>query len=110
MLVPLTKSLYAPGKLGDTDKVLIDVGTGYFIEYTAQGGADYCKRKVNMLRENLDKLGEVRDPLAWVQTLLLLAFTTPLSLHPPSQLIGVKRRQLGQVQGEMQRKMAQFSK
>lgn len=32
MLVPLTASLYVPGKLDDADKVLVDVGTGYFIE------------------------------------------------------------------------------
>jgi len=32
MLVPLTESLYAPGKLGATDKVLLDIGTGYFVE------------------------------------------------------------------------------
>jgi prefoldin subunit 5 len=32
MLVPLTQSLYAPGRLGDTGRVLIDIGTGYFVE------------------------------------------------------------------------------
>ncbi|CAK9188166.1 unnamed protein product [Ilex paraguariensis] len=32
MLVPLTASLYVSGTLDDADKVLVDVGTGYFIE------------------------------------------------------------------------------
>ena len=32
MLVPLTASLYASGTLPNTDNVLVDVGTGYFIE------------------------------------------------------------------------------
>ena len=32
MMVPLTDSLYAPGKLGCMDKVLLDIGTGYFVE------------------------------------------------------------------------------
>lgn len=32
MLVPLTASLYVPGKLDDADKVLVDIGTGYFVE------------------------------------------------------------------------------
>lgn len=32
ILVPLTASLYVPGKLDDAEKVLVDVGTGYFIE------------------------------------------------------------------------------
>lgn len=32
MLVPLTASLYVPGRLDDADNVLIDIGTGYFVE------------------------------------------------------------------------------
>ena len=32
MLVPLTQSLYVPGELADTDHVLVDIGTGYFVE------------------------------------------------------------------------------
>jgi prefoldin alpha subunit len=32
LLVPLTASLYVPGTLDDAEKVLVDVGTGYFIE------------------------------------------------------------------------------
>jgi hypothetical protein len=30
-LVPLTNSLYVPGKLCDPDHVIVDVGTGYFV-------------------------------------------------------------------------------
>ena len=37
-LVPLTGSLYVNGKLGSTDKVLIDIGTGYYLEVRANGG------------------------------------------------------------------------
>lgn len=32
MLVPLTASLYVPATLHDSQHVLVDVGTGYFIE------------------------------------------------------------------------------
>jgi hypothetical protein len=32
MMVPLTQSLYAPGRVGDSGKVLVDIGTGYFVE------------------------------------------------------------------------------
>lgn len=31
-LLPLTTSLYVPGRLADTEKVLVDVGTGYCVE------------------------------------------------------------------------------
>jgi prefoldin alpha subunit len=32
ILVPLTSSLYVSGKLKNAGKVLVDVGTGYYIE------------------------------------------------------------------------------
>ena len=35
MLVPLTASLYVAGTLDDADHVLVDVGTGYFIEVSS---------------------------------------------------------------------------
>ncbi|XWS68451.1 hypothetical protein CRYUN_Cryun04dG0091200 [Craigia yunnanensis] len=59
MLVPLTASLYVPGTLDDTDKVLVDVGTGYFVEKTMAEGKDYCERKINLLKSNFDQLIEV---------------------------------------------------
>jgi hypothetical protein len=30
--VPLTSSLYVPGRLLDVENVLIDIGTGYYIQ------------------------------------------------------------------------------
>lgn len=32
ILVPLTNSLYVPGKLSDTENVIVDVGTGYYVK------------------------------------------------------------------------------
>lgn len=32
ILVPLTPSLYVPGKLASTDVVLVDIGTGFYVE------------------------------------------------------------------------------
>lgn len=59
MLVPLTASLYVPGTLDDADKVLVDIGTGYFVEKTMAEGKDYCERKINLLKSNFDQLIEV---------------------------------------------------
>ncbi|QHO36359.1 hypothetical protein HN51_029680 [Arachis hypogaea] len=59
MLVPLTASLYVPGTIDDSQKVLVDVGTGYFIEKTMAEGKDYCERKINLLKSNFDQLVEV---------------------------------------------------
>ncbi|KAK3153982.1 hypothetical protein QOZ80_2BG0184190 [Eleusine coracana subsp. coracana] len=59
ILVPLTASLYVPGSLDDAEKVLVDVGTGYFIEKTMAQGKEYCERKINLLKSNFDELLEV---------------------------------------------------
>ncbi|EXB65813.1 putative prefoldin subunit 5 [Morus notabilis] len=59
ILVPLTASLYVSGSLDDADNVLVDVGTGYFIEKTMAEGEDYCERKINLLKSNFDQLVEV---------------------------------------------------
>lgn len=32
ILVPLTSSLYVKGKLADREKVIVDVGTGFYVE------------------------------------------------------------------------------
>lgn len=32
ILVPLTSSLYVPGTLADSENVIVDVGTGFYVE------------------------------------------------------------------------------
>ena len=32
ILVPLTTSLYVPGTLADNENVIVDVGTGFYVE------------------------------------------------------------------------------
>ncbi|TKY50701.1 prefoldin subunit 5 [Spatholobus suberectus] len=59
ILVPLTASLYVPATLHDAQHVLVDVGTGYFIEKTMAEGKDYCQRKINLLKSNFDQLVDV---------------------------------------------------
>ncbi|CAH8257232.1 unnamed protein product [Arabidopsis lyrata] len=54
MLVPLTASLYVPGTLDEADKVLVDIGTGYFVEKTMDDGKDYCQRKIHLLKSNFN--------------------------------------------------------
>ena len=32
LLVPLTTSLYVPGSLADAENIMVDVGTGFYVE------------------------------------------------------------------------------
>ncbi|KAH9051853.1 Prefoldin [Lactarius vividus] len=49
ILVPLTGSLYVPGKLRDVENVVIDVGTGYYVrEYRDRKWDGIAKEKSKM--------------------------------------------------------------
>ena len=76
-MVPLTSSLYVPGKLRDMENVIIDVGTGYYVqkvrlcllvtsvlithERVGQTRAEAVKHyedKIEYIKKNLDTLQE----------------------------------------------------
>ena len=52
----LRRLLFATGA---TDKVLVDIGTGYFVEKTPKGAEEYCKKKVQELRVNMERIMNV---------------------------------------------------
>jgi prefoldin alpha subunit len=53
ILVPLTSSLYVPGKLLTNERVTIDVGTGYYVNRSAK---KHFEKKVTFLTKQLEKL------------------------------------------------------
>ena len=56
MMVPLTGSLYVPGQLADGDKVLVDIGTGYYAEKSVKDADEFFKRKVEYLKQQMEKV------------------------------------------------------
>lgn len=56
ILVPLTTSLYVPGTLASRDKVLVDVGTGYFVEKSIADAKKFYEAKTKELGQNLKDL------------------------------------------------------
>ncbi|KAI8976339.1 Prefoldin-domain-containing protein [Trametes punicea] len=58
ILVPLTNSLYVPGKLQETDHVIVDVGTGYYVKKTRAQAMKHYESKVEYIRTNLEALQE----------------------------------------------------
>ena len=59
IMVPLTASLYVPGTMVENDKVMVEVGAGYFIEEKVSDAKNHCDRKIKLLGENAKKVGEV---------------------------------------------------
>ena len=77
VLVPLTSSLYVPGKLNDVEHVIVDVGTGYYVKkvrtclcsgssgprthpalQTRAQATKHYEAKVEYIRTNLEALQE----------------------------------------------------
>lgn len=81
MLIPVSSSIYVPA-INDSQKtsVIIDIGTGYYIETEdIEYATDYYKRKVKMLEEQVETLAktilEKRGTLSIIASELTNRFT-----------------------------------
>ncbi|CAM9439210.1 unnamed protein product [Choristocarpus tenellus] len=61
ILVPLTQSLYVPGKVVDADKMMVDIGTGYYVEKDQRQTKEFLERKVGIVTTNMDSVREAID-------------------------------------------------
>ncbi|KIV98918.1 prefoldin, alpha subunit [Verruconis gallopava] len=59
ILVPLTSSLYVPGKLKGTETVIVDVGTGFFVEKKVDEAKVFYEGKIKELQTNLSELDKI---------------------------------------------------
>ncbi|TNM88997.1 prefoldin subunit 5 [Takifugu rubripes] len=59
LLVPLTSSMYVPGSLNDVENVLVDVGTGYYVEKNVKDSKAFFKRKIEFLTKQIEKIQPV---------------------------------------------------
>jgi prefoldin alpha subunit len=56
IMVPLTASLYVPGKIRDSDKYLVELGTGFYVEKTAQESQEFIERKLKLIDVNSNNI------------------------------------------------------
>jgi prefoldin alpha subunit len=59
ILVPLTSSLYVPGKIAASTEVLVDIGTGFYVGKSPKDAAEIMSKKSDMVRKQADQLGKV---------------------------------------------------
>lgn len=59
ILVPLTTSLYVPGTLASRETVIVDVGTGFYVEKTAAAAITFYTDKTKELGSNLKDLESI---------------------------------------------------
>jgi len=72
MLVPLTSSLYVPGKVTDTSNVLVDIGTGYMVEMKTSSAKEHFGRKSDLLKTNVHNMSAaVRQKRKQLQLIMI---------------------------------------
>lgn len=59
ILVPLSSSLYVPGKIKDNEKFLVDVGTGYYVEKNAADATKFYEAKITQLNKDYQKVTQI---------------------------------------------------
>ncbi|XP_039273229.1 prefoldin subunit 5-like [Styela clava] len=56
ILVPMSGCLYVPGNLNETENVMVDIGTGYYVEKKTKDAEEYFNRKVDYLKRQMESL------------------------------------------------------
>ena len=56
ILVPLTGSLYVPGKLVKPNRVMVDIGTGYYVQKSVDDAKKYFEKKIGFLAKQMEQL------------------------------------------------------
>uniref|UniRef100_A0A6B2FZJ5 Prefoldin subunit 5 (Trinotate prediction) n=1 Tax=Myxobolus squamalis TaxID=59785 RepID=A0A6B2FZJ5_MYXSQ len=59
ILVPCTESLYVDGTLVEADKVLVDIGTGYYIKLCISDAKDFFKRRIEYIDKQKQSIDSV---------------------------------------------------
>ncbi|CCW72127.1 unnamed protein product [Phytomonas sp. Hart1] len=56
VLVCMTSSLFVKGTVIPSDKVLVDVGTGYFLEKSMEHAKSYFNTRASQIKESMDSI------------------------------------------------------
>jgi prefoldin alpha subunit len=59
LLVPLSTSLYVPGQMGDINEVMVDIGTGYFVQKSVPDAKKYFAKKSSFIDGRMKQLEKV---------------------------------------------------
>ena len=59
ILVPMTSSLYIPGKCADVKKLTIEIGANFFVETTIEKAEKFCERKIESLKKTMDEIDKI---------------------------------------------------
>ncbi|XP_063720261.1 prefoldin subunit 5-like [Symsagittifera roscoffensis] len=79
ILVPLTDSLYVPGKLRNASKVLIDAGTGYYVEMNSDKACQFLQKRIDFVSEETAKAQGILNQKIDMQNVCQMMIQTKVS-------------------------------
>jgi prefoldin alpha subunit len=56
IMIPLTESLYAPGKIVNPNEILVELGAGFFVEKSAEDALKVLERKYKVVDKNTENV------------------------------------------------------
>ena len=59
LLVPLNGSLYVPGSIADSEKVIVELGTGYFAEKNMDDAKSLIDRKMQLVQASIESIEDI---------------------------------------------------
>ena len=59
VMVPLTESVYVPGKIRDPNKLLVEIGTGFFVEKSSKETTAFLDRKLKLCDSNSENVTKI---------------------------------------------------
>ena len=59
ILVPMTSSLYIPGKYSDVNRLMVEIGANFYVETTIEKAEKFCDRKLEFIKKNMDNIDEL---------------------------------------------------
>jgi prefoldin alpha subunit len=63
--------MYVPGQLSNPGKVIVDIGTGYYVEKESSSAQDYFNRKVKYVTENMERVQAIGNEKAKIRELVM---------------------------------------
>lgn len=85
VLVPLTNSLYVGGNLTDPDRVIVDVGTGFYVEKDTKSAAQFYEDKIKELTGSTQELEAIVQQKTQTLRVVEEVLRQKVLANPPQQ-------------------------
>ncbi|XP_057305816.1 prefoldin subunit 5-like [Hydractinia symbiolongicarpus] len=90
LMVPMTSSMYVPGFLDDTSTVMVDIGTGYYVEKSVEDGKKYFRRKIEFVGKQVEKIHPALLEKQRARSALIEALSAKVSQQMSQQQLNSK--------------------